>query len=360
MLKQFKKAAILSSLGILLPIPAGLILWNRLPGVIATHWGPGGQADGWTGKGFAVFALPLILLAVHWLGLLITSRDPGHREQSRKPLTLIFWLMPVISVLCCGSVYAISLGWTPNSAAVAVVIFALMFIVLGNYMPKTRQNYTFGIKIKWALENEENWNATHRFGGRLWVICGILALPLLLAPFAAAFTGLMLITLVAVVVPVIYSWKYHKKQVREGSFEASPVRQVPRWAKRFSLSVIAVILVLLALVTLTGTVEYTFGETSFTVATDWYADLTVDYSGITAVEYRERVASGVKVNGFNSFRLLLGGFKNDEFGTYTRYTVNNGGPCVVLRAGEGVLVLSAADEAATRALYDTLLEKTGK
>ena len=97
MLKQFKKAAILSSLGILLPIPAGLILWNRLPGVIATHWGPGGQADGWTGKGFAVFALPLILLAVHWLGLLITSRDPGHREQSRKPLSLIFWLMPVIS-----------------------------------------------------------------------------------------------------------------------------------------------------------------------------------------------------------------------------------------------------------------------
>ena len=68
MMKQYKKELIVSTLLALLPIAAGLLLWNRLPGQLATHWGMHG-ADRWSGKAAAVFLQPLLLLAAHYLVL---------------------------------------------------------------------------------------------------------------------------------------------------------------------------------------------------------------------------------------------------------------------------------------------------
>lgn len=65
MIKQYKKELIVSTLLALLPIAAGLLLWNRLPGQLATHWGMSG-ADRWSGKAAAVFLRPLLLLAAHY------------------------------------------------------------------------------------------------------------------------------------------------------------------------------------------------------------------------------------------------------------------------------------------------------
>ncbi len=70
MIKKNIWRLLISSVIILLPIVAGLLLWNSLPERIATHWGADGKADGWSGKTFTVFALPLIMLALHcvcWL-----------------------------------------------------------------------------------------------------------------------------------------------------------------------------------------------------------------------------------------------------------------------------------------------------
>lgn len=70
MMKQYKKELIVSTLLALLPIAAGLLLWNRLPGQLATHWGMSG-ADRWSGKAAAVFLRPLLLLAAHYLVLFL-------------------------------------------------------------------------------------------------------------------------------------------------------------------------------------------------------------------------------------------------------------------------------------------------
>ena len=62
MLKQYKNSLIITSLLTLLPIPLGLLLWNRFPETMAIHWGFTGEADGYASPGFAVFALPLLML----------------------------------------------------------------------------------------------------------------------------------------------------------------------------------------------------------------------------------------------------------------------------------------------------------
>ena len=83
MIKQYKKELIVSTLLALLPIAAGLLLWNRLPGQLATHWGMHG-ADRWSGKAAAVFLQPLLLLAAHYLVLFLVFRDAIEPESEQK------------------------------------------------------------------------------------------------------------------------------------------------------------------------------------------------------------------------------------------------------------------------------------
>lgn len=60
---------------ILLPCLLGLLLWKQLPQELPTHFSIAGQTNGWSGKGFAVFGIPLICLASQWLCLWGMERD---------------------------------------------------------------------------------------------------------------------------------------------------------------------------------------------------------------------------------------------------------------------------------------------
>lgn len=212
MIKNNKLKTVISSIVILLPILAGLILWNKLPDKIATHWGANGQADGWSSKPFAVFALPVFVFAIHWLCLFFTSKDPKNKGQSKKVSGLVFWICPAVSLFAGILTYTTALGKELNASVVALVLIGLMYMILGNYMPKCKQNYTIGIKIQWTLDNEENWNATHRMAGKLWMICGLLVVACLLLPENTLVWTLIAIIAVSVIVPVVYSYRYYKRQ----------------------------------------------------------------------------------------------------------------------------------------------------
>ena len=98
MMKKNWKVLIVTSLMILLPILAGIILWNQLPERVPTHWNAAGEIDGWSSKGFAVFGLPLSLLGVQWLCVLGTLADPKKANHAEKILHLVFWIIPLLSV----------------------------------------------------------------------------------------------------------------------------------------------------------------------------------------------------------------------------------------------------------------------
>ena len=210
MIKKNLKILIITSLITLLPILAGLILWNQLPEQMPTHWNAAGEIDGWSSKPFAVFCLPLILLGAQWLCVIATSADPKKAAHPEKILHMIFWFIPVLSVVMHSLTYAAALGKEVKMEAVLPVILGLLFTIIGNYLPKCKQNYTIGIKVPWTLDNEENWNRTHRLAGRLWVVCGLIIL----------FTGFFSLTwiilptaLLMVLVPFVYSYMVYRKGV---------------------------------------------------------------------------------------------------------------------------------------------------
>ena len=207
MIRENKKKLMISSLLILLPILVGLLLWDRLPEHMTTHWGLDGQADGWSSLPFAVFASPLLMLAAQWVCVWFTTRDPGNQGRNKKISALVLWIIPVISNLVSGMTYAIALGLEFSPVAPMAALMGLLFAVMGNYLPKTRMNKTIGIKVYWAYTSEENWNATHRFGGKVWFIGGICMIFAALLPEKWCIAVMMAAILVLCVIPVVYSWR---------------------------------------------------------------------------------------------------------------------------------------------------------
>ena len=208
MIKKNLKVLILTTVVMLLPILAGIILWNQLPEQMPTHWNAAGEIDGWSSKPFAVFVLPLIMVAAQWLCMLGTAADPKKNNHSEKVLHLILWIIPALSVVLHAVTYATALGYAVPIEVVMPVLIGLIFTIIGNYMPKCKQNYTIGIKIPWTLDNEENWNRTHRFAGWLWTFCGI---AIMCTGFFGGFWVFLPITFLMVLAPIIYSYVLHRK-----------------------------------------------------------------------------------------------------------------------------------------------------
>ena len=208
MIKKNLKVLIITSIILLLPILAGVILWNQLPEQMPTHWNAVGEVDGWSSKAFAVFGLPLIMVAVQWLCMLGAAADPKKNNHSEKVLHLVFWIVPALSVVLHAVTYATALGYAVPIEVVMPVLIGLVFTIIGNYLPKCKQNYTIGIKIPWTLDNEENWNKTHRFAGWLWTFCGV---AIMFTGFFGGFWVFLPIALLMVLAPIIYSYILHRK-----------------------------------------------------------------------------------------------------------------------------------------------------
>lgn len=364
MIKKNKTQVILSTIVTLLPVIIGLVIWNMLPERIATHWNASGQVDGFSGKSFAIFGLPVIMLAVHWLCILVTAHDPKNAGQNDKMFKIVLWIIPITSLVTNGAVYAVALGGDISIDLMVRVLVGVMFVVFGNYLPKCRQNHTIGIKVTWALQNEENWNKTHRFTGRLWVLGGVFILATMFIPMERYVWVFFAVIMLMSFLPMIYSYAYHRKQIKAGTASVAKEKAQPSpWEKKFTIvSMIfgGVITVLALLLIVTGDIRVQYADSSFTVEATYWEDATIHYADIETLEYREQDEPGERTFGFGSLKLLMGDFKNDEFGKYTRYSYTECDSCIVLTAKGEIFVLNGADDEATRAIYEELLERSGR
>lgn len=208
MLKQYKWKIVITTLIILLPMLAGCILWDRLPDTIATHFGVDNEPNGFSSKAFAVFGLPGFLAVLHLICLIATSVDPKQKNIGKKALGIVFWICPVLSLLMCTVTYAIALGYRVDIGFVVSLFLGLLLIVLGNVMPKAKQNYSFGIKTPWALDDPENWSRSNRVGGFCMVIAGVVVV---LTSFLKNPWILFPAIILGAVVPMVYSYVYYRR-----------------------------------------------------------------------------------------------------------------------------------------------------
>ena len=209
---QTKLNIILSCIVLLSPIIFGMIVWNKLPESMPIHWGVNGEADRWSSKPFAVFVLPLLILAIHGICIFASRKDFRDKKQSPKVMGLVLWICPLLSVMANSLTYAISLGKEINVFFVVSLTMGTLFVLIGNYLPKCQQNRTVGIRIIWTLKNEANWNATHRFAGKVWVIGGLLLMASSLLPYSILPWAMIALLVVFIGLPVLYSYRFYRKE----------------------------------------------------------------------------------------------------------------------------------------------------
>jgi uncharacterized membrane protein len=157
---------------------AGLLLWNRLPDPMASHWNANDQVNGYISKFWGVFLLPLITLGMFLLFLVIPSIDPlkANIAQFRESFNLFIVLMVAFMVYLYGLTLAWNLGYSNFKMSGAMLpAIGLLFIFIGFMMRQAKRNYFIGIRTPWTLANDKVWDETHRVGAVLFMISGLLA-----------------------------------------------------------------------------------------------------------------------------------------------------------------------------------------
>ena len=193
-----------------------MLLWDKLPERVPFHWGVDGEVDGWASKPMAVFGLPPFMLAIQWICILATGLEPKAKNvTTTKMLGLVLWIIPVLNLFLHVMVYLAAFGRKVDMAAIMPLFMGALFVVMGNYLPKCKQSYTMGIKLPWTLNDEGNWNATHRLAGKIWVAGGLLTMPCALLSGVWAFIVMMSILVVMCAVPTVYSYRYYKQHKKE-------------------------------------------------------------------------------------------------------------------------------------------------
>ena len=358
---EHKKQVILSMIGTFLPTVIGLLLWNQLPDTMTSHWGADGVADGTAGKAFMVFGMPAILAAVNLLCMAATTLDSKNQNKNKKLLGIVFWIMPMISLITLSSVYAIALGKTMNVTLSIPVMMGVLFIVIGNYMPKATQNRTIGIKIYWTLANEENWNKTHRFAGKVWVAGGIVILLGILLPLKWMVAVMLPVLMLLIVAPMIYSYCIYKSHRKQGViYHASPASKGEKQVRNVSLIIVGLILTGVMILMVSGGIRYTCGDDALRIDADFQSDIAVPYDEIDEIDFRENFRIGVRIMGFASAKLSMGNFQNDELGQYTLYSYNSCDSMILICSKGKSLAINCQTPEQTQELYQALLGKTSK
>lgn len=165
--EKINKEFLMTTLVIALPMVIGAIFWNQLPKKIPTHFGIDGQVDGYSSKLFTLFAFPALFLLFQIICLASFEKESVKVNIPAKMRRFYTWLIPVLSLIIQGSIYANALGFIKSGPTLVTTFLAIVFIVIGNYLPKIQRNATVGIRIPWTLSDDKNWYKTHRMAGKM-------------------------------------------------------------------------------------------------------------------------------------------------------------------------------------------------
>ncbi|WP_329383049.1 SdpI family protein [Anaerofustis sp. HA2171] len=208
---KINKEIILSTICCFIPTILCLFVYDKLPGSLPIHFDASGNPDGYVSKEIFIFVMPFIYAALNLLVNVFINNDPKRKNASKVIFTLSKWIIPILTILFCFISILSALYENINTSTFVLALMGLVFIIIGNYLPKCKQNYTMGVKLPWTLNSKVNWNKTHRLSGFIWVIAGIIQI-------ASAFFRLpqaIFLTSVAVmvIVPIAYSFILYKKGI---------------------------------------------------------------------------------------------------------------------------------------------------
>ncbi len=168
---------------IVLALGASMLLYGQLSEPMPTHWNLRGEVDGWSSRPIGAFLMPLMALGIYLLLRVLPRIDPRRKNYARFTGAYETMILAVVATVVAihGAVLAAALGMPVAMERLLPLIVGVLFIVIGNVLPRARSNWFFGIRTPWTLSSERVWTRMHRVGGVAVALAG-------LTIAAAAFT----------------------------------------------------------------------------------------------------------------------------------------------------------------------------
>ena len=220
MIKENKRTLLISSAVILSPLIPTLIFWNDIPEQVPIHYNILGEADGFVSK-LILLCFPIILLLIQWATALeyehLFKKDPEKAKGISK-LTLAF-MAKTLAASAILSILIFTVIWGQGFEAAEMIIpivVGVSFIFLGNKAPKIPQNKFVGIRIKWTLDDKDNWMKTQRLFSWTGMIGGILIIILsFFQSTSIKYAYMTIVMLLIAFIPVGYSYKLYRDKLKE-------------------------------------------------------------------------------------------------------------------------------------------------
>lgn len=213
---RLNRADLMSVLLCVFLIIPGVSIYDRLPDRVAINFGINGQPQQYSSKDFAVFGIPLITSAMQLMLCLITNL---FNKTDTKDLInrAIRFYNPAIYYFAYVSLLLHALGQMKDPTSVIFTIMAVVFVVMGNYMPKMRRNMFLGIRTPHTLTDQDVWDKTQRFTGIITIICGIAMLPFALMKKGIVVLILVMLKMIATFIysEIVYHSEKEKVKVNE-------------------------------------------------------------------------------------------------------------------------------------------------
>ncbi|MFB6468337.1 SdpI family protein [Cytobacillus sp. Hz8] len=200
---------------IFLTIILWVLFYPQLSEQLPTHWGPNGKANDYSPKLGAMLLSIGLMVLVYFITVFIPKMDPKKENYPRftKSYHIINISLMIVAFAINIIIILSGLGFDLDTGIYINLILGALFIVIGNYLPQVKPNYFMGIKTPWALNDETNWKKTHRFGGKTFVISGIIFMCSIFLPKTIADSFLFPIVLIIILLPIGYSYWLFRKNV---------------------------------------------------------------------------------------------------------------------------------------------------
>jgi len=195
----------------------GLLLWNRLPDPMASHWGPNDEVNGYISKFWGVFLLPLITLGMFLLFRIIPSIDPlkANIAQFRDVFNLFISLIVAFMVYLYILTLRWNLGYTNFEMSKAMLpAMGILFFFIGYLLRKAKRNFFIGIRTPWTLSSDYVWDETHRLGSVLFMASGALAFIGSIFGGMLAFWFLFVPLIGSALITLVYSYVLYQREAK--------------------------------------------------------------------------------------------------------------------------------------------------
>jgi len=188
---------------------ASFFLYPKFPEQVATHWNYAGEADGYSGRAFAAFFFPMLAIGIYLLMTFLPLADPRRERYAdfSGAYNVLRLSITILMVALYGIMSLNGLGFVVPVGLIMPVAVGLLFVIIGNFLPKVKRNWFVGIRTPWTLSSEEVWNKTHRMGGKLFVLGGFLMVLMVFAHQATLWWVVFMAIIGMMVIGTIgYSW----------------------------------------------------------------------------------------------------------------------------------------------------------